>query len=92
MINLGHKYNTGSPVAAVDKPGKQTISYPTLYLSNIKGLPFSEDDVDKEMTITAKIVVRRVSSSADKAGKSKSVDLDVVGIEVPKSKLSTLIG
>jgi len=87
MINLGHKIETILPVAE-GKPPKPSneMMYPSLSLYDVKDLPLTDKDAGKKFTITAEVIVRRVSKTADKEGKRDEACLDFVSIEFGKRK------
>lgn len=84
MIDLGKKNN--GPTVAAESPEKDKTYYPNVYVRDID-LGLSEEDVGKTIMATVKIKVTGVSTNkrvGDK-GKSQSVDLDLLSIELGKS-------
>lgn len=84
MIDLGREYDCGPCCSDSSPKGKKRISYPTLYLSGVKGLYLDTG----EITFTAKGKVVSVSKR-DKDGDPKtpgeeySCEIEVHSISAP---------
>lgn len=92
FIDLGRKNeSTGIPIEA--KGEKNKVSYPSLYLPDGVDLGLSEDQVGKELEVTARICLRRVSKTVENGEKPKhSIDLEIRAIRIDGDKKTTRPG
>jgi hypothetical protein len=82
FIDLGREYDS-SPCCCSEKPkgkGKKSVSYPTLYISGVKGLNLTTGEIE----FTAKGKVVSVSNrTSEKEGDQWSAEIEVHSISAP---------